>query len=1036
MTPATTRALIAGLILILFATACGREESITTEASMSTLRSVDYTRILPAKKLPWEGRQGGKADAASDYHAAHPEWFEITTAPDKPNFRSMTEWEAMAGTLITFNQGLAGSSPDDLDISQTMTDIVKEAYLVGKVWVLYDTGAAMSAFTDKLTGAGVPASVIGAGQQIEFIPTELDAFWTIDFAPLPLIDNDSGSMAFLDWQYYYDRYHDDAMPSQLGEYWGVTTYRMPIDMEGGNFQADGLGNCYTTERGVQYAGVSAQNLATLLGEYAACENLVVLKDIDTDGTGHIDMLFKLAAPDKAILGSFTAAQDPVAMADMNENETILEGLELGTGTPMVVHRLPHPNSKTITEWGQTYELPRTYLNSLLVNGKNLWPMYSDDKDIEADALAAWQAAMPEWEHIGILSDTIALYSGAVHCVTRNIPDQNIIKWVEDGTCTDGACVSDGYTGACQGDGDCYGPQWQCVIDGDCGAGPASCDGVTYEGCCDGGSLKYCDEGTLYTQDCAAEAANGICGWAEPSGYAAGYYCGQPGQVDPNGDPSGEFPMLCPGGCEPQCDGATCGNDDGCGGSCGCGPGTTCEGGSCVSCTPQCDGKECGDDGCGGSCGACDGGACDPDTFTCVDPCMGVTFEGCCEGDTVKWCEDGELVEADCNHPDAGGPQCGWVAEASYYWCGTDGSADPSGVYPIDCGECEPSCAGKTCGDDGCGGSCGACDAGTTCDAGQCKPCAPSCDGRECGTDGCGGSCGDCGAGFCNDMTGQCSEDPCFGISVEGCCAGDFLMWCENDELITVECADTDLGPQCGWLANEAYYWCGTDGGTEPTGAYPLDCPADVYCKPECDGKVCGYDHCGGQCGLCQMDEECQDGACVPFSGCDDECSAGDMGCGVDGVPWSCTQTAQGCWVKTPGACEPGTTCQAGECLAPCDDMCQASEVGCSADGAAAWACATGVSGCLEKVTTPCAAGQTCADGLCVGGTDPDVVSPDTAQPDGAGQPDTGGTNPAHRDGGGGGGGCAVVQGQRGAALSMALLLLGLLVATRLRRRLI
>jgi hypothetical protein len=31
--------------------------------------------------------------------------------------------------------------------------------------------------------------------------------------------------------------------------------------------------------------------------------------------------------------------------------------------------------------------------------------------------------------------------------------------------------------------------------------------------------------------------------------------------------------------------------------------------------------------------------------------------------------------------------------------------------------CVPSCAGKTCGDDGCGGSCGACDAGVAFDAG-------------------------------------------------------------------------------------------------------------------------------------------------------------------------------------------------------------------------------------------------------------------------------------------------------------------------------
>jgi MYXO-CTERM domain-containing protein len=57
----------------------------------------------------------------------------------------------------------------------------------------------------------------------------------------------------------------------------------------------------------------------------------------------------------------------------------------------------------------------------------------------------------------------------------------------------------------------------------------------------------------------------------------------------------------------------------------------------------------------------------------------------------------------------------------------------------------PLCKSKQCGDDGCGGSCGACAAGTTCNpSGACIICTPSCAGKTCGDDGCGGSCGACG----------------------------------------------------------------------------------------------------------------------------------------------------------------------------------------------------------------------------------------------------------------------------------------------------
>lgn len=64
------------------------------------------------------------------------------------------------------------------------------------------------------------------------------------------------------------------------------------------------------------------------------------------------------------------------------------------------------------------------------------------------------------------------------------------------------------------------------------------------------------------------------------------------------------------GCTPDCSGKECG-DDGCGGSCGtCESDETCSSaGKCEAgpCTPDCSGKECGDDGCGGSCGSCDSG---------------------------------------------------------------------------------------------------------------------------------------------------------------------------------------------------------------------------------------------------------------------------------------------------------------------------------------------------------------------------------------------------------------------------------------------
>ncbi|MFT7581345.1 MAG: beta-glucanase (GH16 family) [Myxococcota bacterium] len=67
-------------------------------------------------------------------------------------------------------------------------------------------------------------------------------------------------------------------------------------------------------------------------------------------------------------------------------------------------------------------------------------------------------------------------------------------------------------------------------------------------------------------------------------------------------------------------------------------------------------------------------------------------------------------------------------------------------------ECAATCHGAECGDDGCGGSCGACLSGTACDNGRCAP-QPTCsDGvanqGELGVD-CGGPCAACSSAACS-----------------------------------------------------------------------------------------------------------------------------------------------------------------------------------------------------------------------------------------------------------------------------------------------
>jgi hypothetical protein len=198
-----------------------------------------------------------------------------------------------------------------------------------------------------------------------------------------------------------------------------------------------------------------------------------------------------------------------------------------------------------------------------------------------------------------------------------------------------------------------------------------------------------------------------------------------------------------------------------------------------------------------------------------------------------------------------GDCCADVCDA----CGLD--------FADECGGCTPDCTGVSCGDDGCGGSCGTCESGFECVSGQCS--GPSCDGfcgvfdparpcqcdagcedREdccpdrcffCGTDAasdcwcdstcevyscgpepCGNFCGTCEAdAYCSD--GECVVDSvCDGVGVQGCCDGDTLVMCDQGVFSQTNCAADGLA--CGWTG--LWYDCGGL-GAEPSGSYPLSC---------------------------------------------------------------------------------------------------------------------------------------------------------------------------------------------------------------------
>lgn len=163
------------------------------------------------------------------------------------------------------------------------------------------------------------------------------------------------------------------------------------------------------------------------------------------------------------------------------------------------------------------------------------------------------------------------------------------------------------------------------------------------------------------------------------------------------------------GCTPNCTGKECG-DNGCGASCGtCADPQTCGGsgtpGTC-GCAPDCAGKSCGPDGCGGSCGTCPG-ACN--NGQCVGTCSDCA-DGCCDGNT---CRSGfEITASQCGHSGGICRDCG------------PGMACVNGVCTCTRNSCNQGC----CKVDGSGQS--YCDMDSRVCGNQCQPKDVCCFGGD------------------------------------------------------------------------------------------------------------------------------------------------------------------------------------------------------------------------------------------------------------------------------------------------------------------
>jgi alpha-tubulin suppressor-like RCC1 family protein len=261
-----------------------------------------------------------------------------------------------------------------------------------------------------------------------------------------------------------------------------------------------------------------------------------------------------------------------------------------------------------------------------------------------------------------------------------------------------------------------------------------------------------------------------------------------------------------------------------------------------------------------------------------------------------------LLLAACGSPKPEGPDAAAAA-------GPDASLLP------DAG-CLPACSGKSCGDDGCGSTCGSCLSPKTCVGGQCVVEARCDDGVKNGDEtdvDCGGSCGPCPLGAGCLRPADCQSE-----------------LCRNNlcEAPPASCQDK------------------VKNGTETD----VDCGGDLC--PPCDlEKRCAA---GGDC----LGHVCRDGACRPAQ-CGNKLRDADeldVDCGGPCGPCDAGQICSTAADCLSNVC-PGGHCAAATCM---DAVLNGTETDVDCGGAICPGCAVGQR-CLERID--CQSGR-CIQGVC------------------------------------------------------------------------
>jgi agmatine deiminase len=287
-------------------------------------------------------------------------------------------------------------------------EIIRECAAVGKVFLFPASASERTNMQNYLTSNGIPLD------SITFMIYSKNSIWMRDYGPHFMRKQDR-TEGIVDFIYNRPRPQDDSLPVFIGSQWSIPVYGSPLSHPGGNFMQDGIGTGFFSSLIYEEnGGYSAAQIAAFMMQYNGLEQVVPLKRINIEYTGHIDLWTKILNDTLIMVGEYAAGHPNDTVLDNRADS--LTRCKNREGFPFRVVRIPMPYSLD--------DAPPTYLNSFFFNKKILVPTWGVAED--TTGLRIYHDVLPGYTVVGINCSGMGGSGGAIHCITMQDPSN---RWV-------------------------------------------------------------------------------------------------------------------------------------------------------------------------------------------------------------------------------------------------------------------------------------------------------------------------------------------------------------------------------------------------------------------------------------------------------------------------------------------------------------------------------------------------------------------------------------------------------------------------------